>query len=211
MSKADLENSVFSGNDRAPVTWIALPDDLAKWAGQNQELVERVKNALSDTCGALTEEQLWEAIAASCSPEWREARTTLQGAEYRWKDLNSPEKTSLGLIGNALDSDENNAARSQFAFSLACFTIVNEGLRQRGDLDRLLKVMLAQKRMLDRSAEQTHHLQEATTHLSAMSPAPQAGALTGIRDTFKHYAGKLLKLKKIQTPMNAPVPSSPGT
>jgi hypothetical protein len=215
MAKTRWENTVFSGSERVPIVWIALPDELAKWVDQNQELVGRVQSALASTYDALTEEQLWGVIAASCSPEWQDAREKLQKAEDRWEDLSSPEKTSLGPIGNALDSDENNAAKTQYDFSLAYFTIVNEGLRQREDLGKLLKVMLVQKRMLERAAEQTQQTQKATAQLSALPLTAQDSAFAGVRakrnlrDSFRQYADKVLKREKEQRPKTAPVPSSP--
>jgi len=215
MDKAIQDNTVFSGSERAPIKWIELPDDLAKWADQNHELVERVQRALSNTYDTLSDEQLWEVIASACSAEWRTARTDLRAVETQWADLNSPEKTSLGLIGNALDSDENNAVSDRFAFSLAHFTIINEGLRQREDLSKLLSVLLVQKRMLERSAERTLSLQKATAGFAALAFEEAAARKAkpkkpGIGNIFRLQAEKLFKPKKATPPASlAPAPLSP--
>ncbi|MBI3441084.1 MAG: hypothetical protein HY052_04675 [Proteobacteria bacterium] len=218
MRKPDQNVTVFSGRERVSLRWIELPDELAAWADRNQELVERVQTALTDTYGTLTDDQLWEIIAESQSPEWRQARDGLREAQLCVDDLNSPEKASLGLIGHALDSEENNAAHEQLSVSIAHFTIINEGLRQRDDLSRLLSVLLVQKRMLERSAERTEDLQRSTAALdfSEASQKVEVGATRmlradNFRAAFKKQAAKLIKLPKAASPSSVSVPSLPKT
>ena len=134
---------------------LALPDELSEWVDRNQELVLRVQQALTDTYETFTEEKLWEAIAENCSPEWSAARKKLQTAETEWTHFNSPEQAPLGAIGQALDSEESSGVEERYTVSLADFTIINEGLRQREDLNRLLSVLLVHQRMLERSKQQT--------------------------------------------------------
>lgn len=215
------ENTVFSGNERVALKWIELPDELARWADQNQELIRRVQGALSDTYDTLTDEQLWEVIAATCSTEWLEARADLRTAELLWKDMTDPKKASLGAIGEALDCEENDAVKNQCAFSLAHFTVINEGLRQREDLSRLLSVLLVQKRMLERSAERTRNLQKATAGFastafgeSARDKRQEMAArkkTAGIRGIFGMRSEKPSRPKKPQDAKNAPALSSPKT
>lgn len=183
----------FSGTERAPMRFMRLPEDLEQWAKQNESLIERIQRGLSDTYYTLNEEQLWEVVAAAFSPEWCDAKTNLQAAENRCKELNSPEKISLGLIGNALDSPENNQAKDAVTDSLARFALINEGLRERKDLGRLLDVLLVQKRMLEASAKSTQSAQKAEA------------ALTGLTGSFARCT------PKAGTPRlrPAPVPLSP--
>ncbi len=228
MARETKENNFFNaiGMEGAPMERIDLPGELAHWVDQNGDLVKRVQDALADTYDSiLTEEQLWHVIAAANSPEWKSAQEELAAAEKKWKDLNSPANASLGLIGAALDSAENNDARSLFVHALASFTIVNEGLRQREDLGRLLKVMMVQTRMLERSAERSAGLQKSTGHLAEMdftreahditrparaNPVAAASSLAG---AFKRVSDRLRgKTAAATAAVNAPsAPSSPKT
>lgn len=210
-------SSTFSGSERPVLKWIELPEDLAKWVDKNQEMVERVLNALSDTYDTLSDDQLWEAIAATNSPEWREAKEDLRTAELRMEDLNSPEKTSLGLIGSALDSDETNAAKEQHTVSLSHFTVINEGLRQREDLSRLLSVLLVQKRMLERSSVGSQDIHKTNAKLAfaeastpkSNTPAEKPTSGFGIRNIFKKHSDRLFGPAKTAEPKKTPVALSP--
>lgn len=230
MAREIKENSFFNGigMDRPAMERIDLPADLAWWVEQNGELVKRVQDALSETYDSVvSEEQLWYIVAGANSPEWKAAHDHLTAAEQKWKDLNSPTKASLGLIGAALDSAETNDARSAFVHALASFTIVNEGLRQREDLGRLLKVMMVQTRMLERSAAHSAALQQSTGHLAEMDftraaeqatrpmrrkdPASPAQGLAG---AFRRVSEKLLgsRQKTADAAISEPsVPLSPKT
>lgn len=204
MKKKQDGMTFFSGSERASITWITIPNELAEWAAQNQEFVARIQSSLSNIhADAVTEEQLWETIAEASSPEWTEAKESLNRANHRWADLNSPEKKPLGPIGHALDSDETNAAGEQLASSLADFTVINEGLRQRGDLNRLLGVLLVQKRLLEKSAERARDVKKATEAFAAVA-GKQANKPSPISSALKVYAEKLLRQKKVK---NEPVPS----
>ncbi len=196
MSKAP-ENTFFSGTERLPVRWITLPDELTTWADKNRDLIERVQNALSDTYHTLSEEQLWEVVAEASSAEWREAKKDLQTAECQRQELTSPEKTPLGLIGNALDSDKTNAAQEAVFLSLAHFTVINEGLRERQDLAKLLDVLLVQKRMLENSAACTQYVQETEVDFV------QKQSFAGLKKSFQRYSGTLFGLKKESAAVHA--------
>ncbi len=90
----------------------------------------------------------------------KSARGPALGAQDAWDDLNHPMNAPLGAIGRALDSDETANANEHLTLSLAHFTVINEGLRQRKDLSTLLSVLLVQKRMLDQSAGLTRRVRK---------------------------------------------------
>jgi hypothetical protein len=225
MDDIDREIEDFDQDRQPPFKPVELPADLTRWVQQNHDLVMRVQSALENTYDSPpTDEQLWEVIASTCSPEWLNAREVLRDAEKSWMDLNSPEKVALGPIGMALDSEEIDHAMERTAHSLAAFTIVNEGLRKREDLGRLLSVLLVQKRMLDKSAEQTRNLLKADKSLAALAIPSSVSAFArashkpgepfGIRDQFRHYAQRLLQ-RPSPNPRSSTrresAPSSPGT
>lgn len=211
------DDSDSEADVRPQGTLISLPDELAEWADQNQELVLRIQNALSETYDKLTEDQIWEVIAANSSAEWRKARADLRIVEEEWADLRRPENTPLGSIGEALDSDETNVVREKYTISLSQFTVINEGLRRREDLRNLLGVLLVQKRMLDMSTEHTQMVQRQTddlAELTSIRPAFRKAARrrTHIGAQFKLYAEKLFAPKeKEHAVKTVPVPWSPET
>ncbi|MBU6476069.1 MAG: hypothetical protein KGL10_00280 [Alphaproteobacteria bacterium] len=166
------EDEALSGGGKYPenATLIGLPDELAEWADQNRPLILRIQGALNNSYAGLTNDQLWEAIAANCSPEWQLAQAGLRAAEKEWNDLNHPANRPLGLIGQALDSEETERAGDRYALSLSHFTIIDEGLRQRPDLEKLLNVLLVQKRMLGQSEAMTLRTLLSTEQLADMTP-----------------------------------------
>lgn len=180
----DLEN-----DERAPATLITLPDELRELIEHNQELVERVLGALSDTYSTLTEEQLWDVIAAASSPQWKQARMELDGAEACWADLNKPDNMPLGSIGEALDSDMTTSVKKDVTVKLSEFKIYDEGLRQREDLKKLLGVLLVLQRMVDRSAEITRQVQKSTVRLAEH-------LAYSIRDDFRAASRRPSHLRK---------------
>lgn len=202
---------------RPPGVLLGLPDELMEWADQNRDLVRRVHGALASTYTTLTDEQVWEAVAEANSPEWRAARDNLRSAETQWEDLKRPENTALGLIGQALDSDEIEGLREHYHISLSHFTIINEGLRQRPDLSNLLNVLLVQKRMIDQSAARTQQVMMATetlddlVHIRSDFNAAARGP-TKLQRQFKSYARKILGggRKPAKPSANVSVPWSPG-
>ncbi len=166
------DDDALSGTGKHPGTaiLIGLPDELAEWADQNRELILRVQGALKSSYAGLTHDQLWETIAASCSPEWQVAHADLRDAEKKWNNLHHPSNMSLGAIGQALDSDETDTAGDRYALSLSHFTIIDEGLRQRPDLENLLNVLLVQKRMLGQSEGGTRRMLLSAEQLADINP-----------------------------------------
>lgn len=146
----------FSGTERIAIRDLKLPDDLDAWVRQNAEMIDKIQAGLNATYDRrLTEDQLWEIIAAAAAPEWVESKSALDAAETAWTKLHSPEEEPLGLIGSALQSDKTNPAAENFIAKLSDFTVINEGLRQRPDLASLLKVLSVQMRLLDQSKDET--------------------------------------------------------
>ncbi len=179
--KSTTEDVTLSEAENHPksAVLVGLPDELLEWVEQNQDLILRIQAALKDSYANLTNDQLWEAIAANSSPEWRLARADLQDAEKTWNSLHHPAKMPLGLIGQALDSEETNSAGDRYTLSLSHFTIIDEGLRQRPDLEKLLNVLLVQKRMLGGSETHTRRTFLSTEQLADMDP---------LKDAFRHAA-----------------------
>jgi hypothetical protein len=209
-------DEAFNLSARSRGLRLVLPDELAEWAEQNQDMVLRVQKALSNTYETLTEDQLWEVIASAASHEWQTARGELRDAEKKWTDLNKPENAPLGSIGNALDSDATNSARDDFAFSLSNFTVINEALRQRDDLRCLLSVLMVQKRMLDASAGHTREVVKSTIALGDIASLRHdfrraARKPPRIKAVFTAYARSLLAPSREKELMNLSVPWSPKT
>jgi hypothetical protein len=144
MVKGVMNGSVEDDEDlkRPKALLMDLPDVLAEWADQNHELVTRVQGALNNSYSSLSEDQIWAVVAASCSPEWRQARQDLRAVEA-------------------------DGAREHLA--LSHYTMINEGLRQRPDLGNLLSVLLVQKRMLNQSADHTLLTQKSTNSMTDMT------------------------------------------
>lgn len=192
---------------------MALPSDLERWTQKNSDMILRVSHALDGTHESLTEEQIWMLVAAAFSDSWRQARGALDAAESEIERLNSSDLASLGAIGRALDSDEVGAAAEDFHTALATFTIVNEGLRQRDDLNTLLKVLLVQRRMLEQSIKQTRNVKAAAQTLTpdfsvAIKKQKKRKKSKGVRlnGIFRLYARKI---RRHLARDDAPKPSAP--
>jgi hypothetical protein len=199
----DIEEGDSDSEKRPPSVLIGLPDELAEWADQNRDLIRKVLHALKDSYANLTEDQIWETIADVSSPEWKPAHDAWLSAEKEMSKLKHPMHAPLGAIGEALDSDETGHAQHRHDTSLAEFTIINEGLRNRPDLENLLKVLLVQKRMLDQSTSLTRQAQRAfrkLTHIVSLREdfAHAARRPGRVRQQFLHYARGLLAPKKKQ-------------
>ena len=220
--KGVVDNIIFDDDDSAPVNrpaalLIGLADDLTEWADQNQELITRIQAALAGSYMRLTEDQLWEVIATAVQdPQWIKARQDLQTDKKTWSDMNSPLNAPLGAIGQALDSDETNNVEERYLLSLSQFTIINEGLRQRPDLSRLLDVLIVQRRMLDQSEGQTQQTKASTEALAELSPLREyfkraAKRPSRIQKQFRAYTQRLLSPRKSAPITSVIVPWLPRT
>jgi len=160
---------------------LELPDELAQWVHNNNELVGRVQDALNGSYASLTEEQIWHIIAnASGDPDFMRSHKEMREAEKVWNELNQPMNVPLGLIGLALESEKTSSARERYLSTLANFTIISEGLlERRPDLARLLNVMLVQKRMIDQSLARSQQVAAA---------AKKLGEVLSLKDDFGRAA-----------------------
>jgi hypothetical protein len=163
MSVTTIEPTRLQGRHRVK---LVLPHDLSEWITSNKQLVAEVKQALRVTGETLSEDALWELIARGTSSEWSTAHTKLKTAETEWKQLFNPDRTSLGLIGMALDGDEYNEVTQRHDLALAEFTLINEGLRQRPDLRNLLDVLTVVQRKIQSSMALTEETLSATNDLN---------------------------------------------
>jgi hypothetical protein len=204
-------------SDSTPYQWPAemqLPDELAEWARDNHDMIRRIQLALFESyIASPTEDQIWEVIAAtSGDPAWLKARENMREAEHEWNNLNHPMNAPLGAIGAALEGPEIERVSERFAISLADFTTINEGLRQRQDLSTLLSVLLVQKRMLDQSTQRTREVVNAAKDLAEMFSLSRtfkrsAKKPSRIRKHFREYTQQFLASGKQQAwPTNVTVP-----
>jgi len=166
MNKTNENKSATSTNEQITTNLMSLPDNKTKYDLLNQEAMIRIQHELLTYDNKLTEKQLWEVVARSCSPEWRTAWDGFLDAEAQWKHLNSPKEVSLGLIGHALDSHETDIARELYNASLIKFTFKNEELMQDAYIVELLKTLREQTHILEQSEESTKTAQTATNTLT---------------------------------------------
>lgn len=215
-----IEDTGDSGIVTLPTAHLmGLPDELAEWVMQNQELVMRVQDALKRSYAAApTEDQIWEVIAENCDPNaplWHNAREDLRTKQKAWEDMHHPANAPLGPIGEALDGDKIESVNREHNISLAKFTEINEGLRQREDLSNLFSVLRVVERMVNKSTELTRGAEKNTNDLEEMTSLRdifgQAARRPSLLYKFREVARHLLTSKKHATAMTATVPWSRGT
>ena len=165
MNKINKNEDATNTREQIPTNLMSFPDNQTKYDLLNQEAIIRIQRELLTYDNKLTEKQLWEVIAGSCSPEWRTAWDGFLDAEAQWKHLNSPKEVSLGLIGHALDSHETDIARELYNASLIKFTFKNEELMQDAYIVDLLKTLREQTHILEQSEENTKTTQTTTNFL----------------------------------------------
>jgi len=166
MDRNDFEYTVFSGSERARISMLDLPIELNQWVSTNKELVTRIQDSLSNTYETLTEDSLWGIIAQDSSDDWREAKNELTNVQSEWDELNSPSTVPLGLIGGALESHIFIPVAEKLSYSLSNFTIINEGLKEREDLAKLLQVLKIVNRIVDQSKKSSKNMIGVTETLS---------------------------------------------
>ena len=189
MSRSEFEYTILHGSDRIKATALDLPDELAAWVASNRDLVTRIHEALSTTYETLTEDTLWNVIAENSSEDWRQAKEDLKLVENEWDELNSPATVPLGLIGSALDSHIISPVAEKLSSSIANFNIINEGLKKRDDLTKLLQVFKVVTRILDSSAASSQKTKNAAHELNRLdiSSAPAFREVT-LKDLSNNHA-----------------------
>ena len=165
MNKINKNEDATNTREQIPTNLMSFPDNQTKYDLLNQEAIIRIQRELLTYDNKLTEKQLWEVVAGTCSPEWRTAWDRFLDAEAQWKHLNSPKEISLGPIGHALDSHETDIARELYNASLIKFTFKNEELMQDAYIVDLLKTMREQTHILEQSEENTKTTQTTTNFL----------------------------------------------
>ena len=129
------------------------------------EVEDRLKNLLQ-TNTKTSEVDIWHEMAADYSDDWRQAKEQLDTAQQKLKELMSPEKTPLGLIGMALEAPSLNAAEEDYNEALASFVAIDETLRSDDSLSQTYNTR-AQK--WQQSRQRIDELQSLNKHLKKLN------------------------------------------
>lgn len=129
------------------------------------EVEDRLKNLLQ-TNTKTSEVDIWYEMAADYSDDWRRAKEQLDTAQQHLKELMSPEKTPLGLIGMALEAPSLNAAEEHYNEALASFVAIDETLRLDESLSQTYNTR-AQK--WQQSRQRIDELQSLNKHLKKLN------------------------------------------
>ncbi|MDE1150966.1 MAG: hypothetical protein PW788_00375 [Micavibrio sp.] len=157
---------------------IPLPEDLRGWAEDNKPMLFRLSTVVTEK-PTLSEHALWELIAAEYSPEWMHARTSLKNAQAKLDDVLSPLNMPLGLIGEALHSDETNLAKRMHTAALVGFTVINETLRAEERLSKLLDALKDHAHTIHQSLELSRNAASMTAEFASVAtvePEPVSAA-----------------------------------
>ena len=147
---------------------ITLPSDMQDWAEANKPMISRLSAALAKK-PSMHEGAVWDLIAAEFSPEWMHAKSNLKSAEQHVKYLALPENMPLGLIGGALQSDEVNHAHQTLAEAMAGFIIIDEQLRQHGELKSLLGAVRQHQKVVSQSLEISRKMERMTAAFATVA------------------------------------------
>lgn len=116
---------------------------------QNQAMINELLAAMGDKAFGATDADIWEMLAERFSPEWRESRDALLRAQKELDERLNDDNVPLGLIGMALDGGETTQYNDAYSTAIANFTMVNENLRQKTDMQQLMGgLLLAQRAMI---------------------------------------------------------------
>jgi len=157
---------------------IPLPDELRDWAEHHKPMLFRLSSVITEK-PALSEQAMWELIAGEYSPEWMHARTSLKNAQAKLDDVLSPLNMPLGLIGEALHSDETNLAKRMHTAALVGFTVINETLRAEERLTQLLEALKVHAHTVHQSLELSRNAASMTAEFASVAtiePEPVSAA-----------------------------------
>lgn len=129
------------------------------------EVEDRLKSLLQTNIKT-SEVDIWHEMAADYSDDWRQAKEQLDTAQQHLKELMSPEKTPLGLIGMALEAPSLNAAEEHYNQALASFVAIDETLRSDDSLSQTYNTR-AQK--WQQSRQRIDELQSLNKHLKKLN------------------------------------------
>lgn len=108
---------------------------------QHEDLIVEIQDRIEKTGALLDESLLWDMVAAKSSPDWVTHKNTLEGCRVDLEDRLSDDNIPLGLIGQAFDGGALDDSRDAYTVALCQYTILNEELRQRSDLQATLSYL----------------------------------------------------------------------
>lgn len=145
-------------------------------AEENEDLLSVISAKIEETGAMMDESDLWALVATSRSPQWQDAKSNLDECRLDLEDRLSDDNIPLGPIGLAFDAGALDNSRDAFTMALSQYTIIDEELRQRRDLQRTFsQLTMLQKQLkssydLSRKAlKQTQKLDQSMK-LSALKP-----------------------------------------
>ena len=118
-------------------------------------LLSRAKESLSKTSSPLTAKSLWNAVAASFSPEWAEAHQELNIV----KEMMKPENKPLGGIGAGLEGGILRDAHNQ---ALLRYVPINEEVLQNPAVREVFDMLAAHYNVIETSLQLSHGVRDAS-------------------------------------------------
>ncbi len=154
---------------------------------QHEDLIAEIQDHIEKTGALLDESLLWDMVAAKNSPDWIASKNTLEDCRLDLEDRLSDDNIPLGLIGQAFDGGALDDSRDAYTLALCQFTILNEELRQRSDLQSTLSQLGKIQKQLKASYDISKQELKTTKKLekkSALSALPSLVKAFGTR-TFR--------------------------
>jgi hypothetical protein len=137
---------------------LSIPEEIRKH-------ISRITRQLHNTDEPLTENHLWESIAANASPAWVCTREDLLKADANLRHIQSDEQVSLGLIGDALDGEDTVRIKDAYSEALAAFVLTDETLRCDTELQRQLNVLHTHWSKIETSIQMSRAMLVATREM----------------------------------------------
>lgn len=182
---------------------LQLPPEMDGWEKEHGKVMEHLRYALEEADAPFTETQLWNLVARIYSPDWAEARATLQDAQQKIDIHKSHENRALGAIGMALESDTINEELNNHSMALAIFTIVDEELHQDVNLKKLLSILVENQRLLEESIKLSRGIADVTAAFGevAAPDSVRVNYASPLQKTFDNLAKKIFtKREKSPSP-----------
>jgi hypothetical protein len=175
--------------------FIPLPAEMGMVVTDHDGLLNKVRKAAVETGRPPSEDRIWDVIAEHHSPEWVEARDFLRQTEARLNDVMSPDNTPLGLIGQAMESEETTHVESQHALALACFTIFNEEVRQNDGLKKVFERIAGHVQVMETSLMLSHNIKDITRQAQQTIPDKVLDKENSLSSSFSKAMGALFGKK----------------
>lgn len=182
-------------------TILQLPPEMDGWEKDHGKVMEHLRRALEEAEAPFTETQLWNLVARIYSPNWAEARATLQDAQQKIDIHKSHENRALGAIGMALESDTINEELNNHTMALAMFTIVDEELHQDVNLRKLLAILVENQRMLEESIKLSRGIADVTAAFGEVASPDSVSVnyASPLQKTFGKLAKRIFRKKEKDT------------